>query len=137
MRFGPLPRIMTFFRSGGLRFAFGFVAGVQIRREALELRRAGIDAVEDGRDAEFAAPGRARQRHRTSTFGRARMSEMPSRLASRKVLFGSGGQRAALQLTARTAICVADLLQEPGIDGGHLVDFIHAKSSFKREADVA
>ena len=52
MRLGPLPRIMTFLRSARVGLAGAFVARIEIRREALELRRAGIHAVEDGADAQ-------------------------------------------------------------------------------------
>ena len=55
MRFGPLPRIMTFLRVGRARFVFRFVARIEIRREAFELGRAGIHAVEDRRDAQLLA----------------------------------------------------------------------------------
>ena len=47
MRLGPLPRIMTFLRVGGLGFALALVGGIEVGREALELGGAGVDAVED------------------------------------------------------------------------------------------
>ena len=48
MRFGPLPRIMTFLPVAGVGLAGAFVVGVEVRREAFEFRGAGVDAAEDG-----------------------------------------------------------------------------------------
>ena len=47
MRFGPLPRMMTFLRVGGRGLVFVFVGRVEVRREAFELGGAGIHALVD------------------------------------------------------------------------------------------
>jgi hypothetical protein len=60
IRFGPPPRMTTFFFEGtGLAFDLahdgGLVGGIHVGRLRLELGRAGVDALEDGRDAEVLA----------------------------------------------------------------------------------
>ena len=67
---------------GDVGFALGFVARIEIRREAFELGGAGIDAIEHGRDAEFFAARADFERRRRSRPRARKLSEMPSRLAA-------------------------------------------------------
>ena len=48
MRFGPLPRITTLGRGVGIRLALVLERAVHVRRERLELGRAGVDALVGG-----------------------------------------------------------------------------------------
>ena len=119
----------------GVGLAGAFVARIEVRREALELRGAGVHAVEDGLDAEFLAAGahgdfarrprswRAANRRCRSAWrrGTARV------VAVARVVFG----QLAFEIHH-----LLHLLQEPGIDGGHLVDVGHAVAAGHGEADV-
>ena len=55
------------------------------------------------------------------------MSERPSRLACEQLLARKRGQAFARQIAFQIRH-LAKLLQEPGIDGGDLVDLFHASS---------
>ena len=80
MRFGPLPRMTTLSRSVGFGLAGRLVRAVHVRRERLELRGAGVDALV--RPASDSAPAAAR----AGCFvvprqARARASPKPARFS--------------------------------------------------------
>ena len=60
MRFGPLPRMTTFVPRRRIGLALLLERAVQVRRERLELRRAGIDALVGRRRARSRGAARAR-----------------------------------------------------------------------------
>ena len=55
MRFGPLPRMMTFDLLVRIRLVAAFVGAVHVRRERLELGRARVDALEGRHELFFDA----------------------------------------------------------------------------------
>ncbi len=70
-----------FLAIGWVGFAGGFVGGVEVGREAFEFGGAGIDAVEDGLDAQSFAAFRGLRVRRRSRSVPSWASEMPKRLA--------------------------------------------------------
>ena len=138
MRLGPPPRMMIFSRRAGPRLAIGgvglagfgqlqapLVRRIHVGRRRGELGRAGVDALEHGRDAE---------RTRAS---RTSASEMPASLASRAsekpIAFSarscSGRLRQTVRLHAR--LLVDDLLdagEEPRVDLAGGVDLLDVEA---------
>ncbi len=102
MRLGPLPRIMTFFRSVGSASSLGLIARVEIWREALELRRACVHAIEDCANALLLARDRELASGRLPRARERRLSEMPSRLAFSNVSRDHGLERTAVERLSQT-----------------------------------
>ena len=117
------------------RLAARFVARIQIRREAFELRRARIHAIEHRRDAQLLAPRPHVQRPDFPGPGELRIGD-PVALGLQELLARDRAQRdlahVALQIDH-----LAHLPQEPRIDRRQRVNLLLGVAALEREADVA
>ena len=117
-----------------IRLALGFVAGIEIRREAFEFRRAGIHAIEHRRHTQLFALRANFQR------GGAHRAAYP--FVGDTVALGAehGRLRNSLQLFAFERYFQIDnlfqVLQKPRIDARHLADLFDGVTAFKGEADI-
>ena len=118
----------------GVGFAGAFVVRVEVRREAFELRGAGVHAAEDGLDAEFLAAVAHFDFAYAPGFGELRIADAEP-LGGAELLAGGGGEGGLRQL-AFEIHHLLHLLEEPGVDGGHLVDVGDAVAAGHGEADV-
>ena len=140
MRFGPLPRMMTFLRSVGARFVLLFVGRVEIRREALKLGGAGIHALVHRRVtlvlacADWCIFSLAALPFFTfQQLRRAARRRSPCASIAQLVRRRSIGCESQLGLHVRDFF---QLMQEPGIDLGHLRRSLAPSCPAQRVANV-
>ena len=100
MRFGPLPRIITFLRSRRRGFVFRFVARIHVGREAFKFGGAGIDAVEDSANAQLLAGFANGHRLDGQAFGNLAVAQAIA-LQLAKFSGGEGIQRTACKAFSR------------------------------------
>ncbi len=121
------------------RRRFGFVrelvAGIEVRREALKLRRAGVDAIEDCPDAE-----------RLAALAHGEFIRVPK---VGELGVGDAGALGPLHLRLRSALerhsgeilldrhHLPQLFEEPRVDRSHLVDLGHGIPALESEADIS
>jgi hypothetical protein len=132
---GPAAQNHDLLAIRGRGFALRFVAGIEIRREAFELGRTGIDAIEDGRHAQLFARVRGRLHFGRFPELRDLASEMPALGFAANSASASSSEPAPFE-TFSNRPTSAQLLEEPGIDRGHFVDLLRRCSPGQREADV-
>ena len=136
MRLGPLPRIMTFLRVPG-RLRRSFVGGIEIRREAFEFGRAGVDAIEDGAHAEFLAACCARRSRSVSMHRRSGVGDAEA-LGLREVSREASARARSRANSASKSIDLAGAARgTSGSIDGHLVDLFARIAVREREAEVA
>ena len=131
---GPAAQNHDLLAVAGVGLAGAFVIGIEVRREALELRGAGIHAVEDGLDAEFLAAVAHVDFVHAPGLGELRIGDAEA-LGGAELLAGGGGQGGLRQL-AFEFHHLLHLLEEPRVDGRHLVDVGDAVAAGHGEADV-
>ena len=124
-----------FLAIGGRGFALRFVARIKIRREAFELGRAGVHAIEHRRDAQFLAPRAHRQRGSTFQARASVESDRPSRLSRQHLLARHAVERQLAAIFFQIHH-LAHLPQEPRIDGGERVHLLFGIAALERVANV-
>ena len=100
IRLGPLPRMTTFFFGVRLRLADLLVGAVHVRRERLELRRAGVDALVGRHEPARRAAAAGRAASGTPRMPAISTSPKPARLSVRS---RSGRHLAGTRPPARPA----------------------------------
>ena len=118
----------------GIRFALLFISRVHIRREAFELGCAGIDTLEDGLEASLLALGADGVFVGAEGASDALVGE-PVAFRLRQLLDGNAIDGFLLYLSLEIDELL-DLLQEPGVDLGHVVNLFDRVAAGESEADV-
>ena len=118
MRLGPEPRIITLRRSVGVDLVLVAEGRVEVGRLGRELGGAGVDPLEDAADAGAPRAPRTAASLALEQLGEARVGEPGLPCARRSSSAGTESSVPAGELRLELDD-LADLAQEPGVDGGH------------------
>ena len=130
MRFGPAAEDHDLLAVGVAHLVLVLVGRVVVRRVGLELRRARIDALEHRGDA---APQAVRSNLRLCSAEKVSELDVGEAVALclAKQVVGNACKVAALEQLLHLGY-LQEVVREPGIDAGELVDLVHAQALLQR-----
>ena len=136
MRFGPLPRMTTAGFVERRDLVLVLVGAVVVRRERRELGRARVDRLVGDAHAGREALRRAPRPRSTSQRYASWPSEKPSRFARRQSARSIAVELRAATSRSRSSTICEDLVEEPRIDAGDLVQPLDRHEPPQRGLDL-